>query len=60
MHFPSQKHLYAGDIPVARGTTIFATGKAQITVVSYFNTIDQIKNEIMAAKWKVFEFSHQI
>ena len=60
MHFPSQKQLYAADIPVTRGTTIFATGKAPITVVSYFNTIDQIKNEIMAAKWKVFEFSHQI
>ena len=60
MHFPSQKNLYVADIPVTKGTTIFATGKAQITVVGYFNTTDQIKNEIMAEKWKVFEFSHQI
>ena len=45
---------YTEDIPVTRSTTIFETSKTQIKLVDYFNFTDQIENEIIAARWKIF------
>ncbi len=60
IHFPAPKTTYAKDIFLQKDTPIFATSKSPITYIGKYNAIDERENEMMAARWKVFTFSHQI
>ena len=60
IHFPAPKTSYAKDILLERDTPIFATSKAQIVYVGKYNSSDERETEMMAARWKVFQFTHQI
>jgi hypothetical protein len=60
VHLPTPKNIYARDIYIDRDTPIFATGKAEIKYIGKFNTTDDIENEIMSVRWKLFKFQHQI
>ena len=60
IHFPAPKTTYARDIYLEKDRPIFATSKSPITYVGKYNTLDERENEMMAAHWKVFTFTHQI
>ena len=60
VHLPSPKNHYSADICIDSDTPVFATGKSRITFVGKYNTTDAIENEMMAARWKVFDFFFQI
>lgn len=60
IHFPAPKTTYARDIYLQKDTPIFATSKSPITYIGKYNTFDERENEMMAARWKVFTFTHQI
>ena len=60
IHFPAPKTLYAKDILLKRDTPMFATSKSQIVYVGKYNSSDDRETEMMAARWKVFQFTRQI
>ena len=60
VHLPSPKNHYSCDICIDSDTPIVATGKSRITFVGKYNSTDDIENEMMAARWKVFDFFSQI
>ena len=60
VHLPSPKNHYAMDIAISGDTPIVATGKSRTTYEGRFNTADPVENEMMASRWKVFDFFHQI
>ena len=60
VHLPSPKNHYACDISITTDVPIFATGKACISYVGRFNSTDERENEMMAVRWKVFDFTHRI
>ena len=60
VHLPSPKNHYVRDICISTDVPIFATGKARITFVGKYNTNDERETEMMAARWKVLDFSYQI
>ena len=60
VHLPAPKNLYANDIAITSDIPIFATGKSRIKYIGRSNTTDEIENEMMDARWRVFEFHHQI
>ncbi len=60
IHFPAPKTSYARDIYLQRDTPIFATSKSPVTYTGKYNSSDERENEMMAARWKVFTFTHQI
>lgn len=59
VHFPAPKNIYAKDLCLSQDTPVVATSKARITFERN-GTSDEIENEMMEARWRVFEFSHQI
>ena len=59
VHFPAPKNLYTKDICLSQDTPVVATSKARITYERNGKS-DDIENEMMEARWRVFEFSHQI
>eukprot|EP00794_Sanderia_malayensis_P001981 gene1981-biopygen1803 len=60
LHFPAPKTTYAQDICLERDTPVFATSKETIKFIGKYNQPDEKETEMMAARWKVFNFSHQI
>ena len=60
VHLPAPKNHYATDIAISDDTPVVATGKSRITYQGRFNTADPIEDEMMAARWKVFDFFYQI
>ena len=60
VHLPTPKNMYARDICISRDTPIFAIGKAEIKYIGKFNTTDDIENEMMSVRWKLFKFQHRI
>ena len=60
VHLPSPKNHYASDIAIENDTPIVATSKERITFQGRFNSTDLGENEMMDARWKVFQFYHQI
>lgn len=60
IHFPAPKTTYAKDIYLEQDTPIFATSKAPVTYIGKYNCSDDRETEMMAARWKIFSFTHQI
>jgi len=60
VHLPAPKNLYANDICISSDVPVFATGKSPIRYIGRGQTGDVIENEMMDARWKVFEFHAQI
>lgn len=60
VHLPSPKNHYAKDICIEGDTPVVATGKSEIKYTGRYNVTDEVENEMMAVRWKLFKFSHQI
>ena len=60
VHLPSPKNHYSHDICIDSDTPIFATSKSRITYIGKYNATDEIENEMMAVRWRVFDFFYQI
>ena len=57
---PATKNQFSSDIVIEKDTPIFATSKSRIAYVGKFNASDERETELMAIRWKVIEFNHQI
>ena len=60
VHLPSPKNQYSSDICISTDTPIVATAKSRIEYQGKYNTTDSMEKDMMAARWKVFEFFNQI
>ena len=60
VHLPSPKSNYASDIIISNDALIFATDKSRIVFRGRGNSTASMEDDVMAARWIVFEFFHQI
>ena len=60
VHLASPENHYASDINISSDAPIFATGKSRIAFRGRGNSTASIEDDMMAARWIVFEFFHQI
>lgn len=61
VHLPAPKNNYSKDICISKDIPIFATSKSRIQFQGRGSQqTDPIENEMMDARWKVFEFFKQI
>ena len=60
VHLPSPKNHFVQDICITTDIPIFATGPKPVTYIDKFQNTDETENEMMAVRWRVFEFYHQI
>ena len=60
VHLPSSKNHHANDIRISQDTSIFVTGKSEITYLGRYNTTDKTENEMMSVRLKIFKFHQQI
>ena len=60
IHFPAPKTQYGKDICLEKDTPIFATSKYPIVHSGSYNACDDRETEMMAARWRLFEFHRQI
>ena len=60
VHLSAPNNHYAKDICIDSDTPIVGTGKSEITYLGRYNTTDSTENEMMAVRWKLFKFHHQI
>ena len=59
VHLPAPKTHYAKDIVFDEDTPIFCSGKQPLLFLKH-GIIDQTETEMMAVRWRVFKFTHQI
>ena len=59
VNFPAPKNEYARNITLVADTPIFATSSDTIKYVKY-NTVNDKETRMMASRWKVFHFFHEI
>ena len=59
VHFPAPKNHYSKDVCLLSDTPVMETCKSRV-VIEPNEKSDEIENEIMEPRWKVFEFTHQI
>ena len=57
---PAPKNIYSEDIVISTDVAIFVTRKTSIKHRGSSNAIEDRETEIMAARWKNYEFRHQI
>ena len=60
VHLPSPKNHYSSDITISSDVPIFATGKSRIVFRGRDNSTDSMEDDMMAARWILFGFFHQI
>ena len=60
VHLLSPKNHYASDITISSDAPIYATGKSRIVFRGRGNSTHSMQDDMMAARWIVFEFFHQI
>ena len=60
LHLAALITMYAKDILFDNDMLVFATGKDPVKYLGKYNTSDERDDEMMAVRWKIFEFSHQI
>lgn len=62
VHLSRPKNQFATDMVIERENTIpfFATSKSRIEFVGKFNVRDERETEMMASRWRLFEFTKQI
>ena len=56
---PAPKNIYSEDIMISTDVAIYATSKSPIKHRSSYNANDDRETEIMAARWRNYEFRHQ-
>ena len=56
---PAPKYIYSEDIVISTDVTIFGTSKSSIKHRGPYNASDDRETEMMAARWKNYEFRHQ-
>ena len=59
VHLPAPKTHFAKDIALTADTPIFCTGKRPLTYIKN-GVVDERETEMMAVRFKVFNFTHQI
>ena len=59
VHLPAPKSHYAKDIVFNRDTPIFSTGKHPLIFIKG-GVIDDKETQMMAVRWKIFQFNYQI
>ena len=57
---PSPKNHYAKDVCINIDIPVFAASKGPIEYVGKYYSVDSRENEMMAVRWKIFQFHHQI
>ncbi|CAB3996967.1 hypothetical protein DSY43_02735 [Paramuricea clavata] len=57
---PAPKNQFFSDVVIEKDTPIFATSKSRIAYAGKFHSSDERETEMMAIRWKVIEFKHQI
>ena len=57
---PAPKNIYSEDIVISTDVAIFVTRKTSIKHRGSSSAIEDRETEIMAARWKNYEFRHQI
>ena len=60
VHLPSPRNHHASDITISSDVPVFATGKSRIVFCGSGNSTDSLKDDMMAARWILFEFFHPI
>ena len=56
---PAPKNIYSEDIVISTDVAIFATSKSPIKHRRSYKASDDRETEMMAARWKNYEFHHQ-
>jgi hypothetical protein len=59
VHLPAPKTHYTEDIQFAKDTPIFCTSKRPLMFIKN-GVVDDRETEMMAVRWKVLYFNHQI
>ena len=59
VHFIAPKNHFSKDVCLTRDTPVFATSIARVQFEKSGKTND-VENDMMDARWKVFEFVHEI
>ena len=60
IHLPSPKNHYVKEMSISAGTPFVATSKCRIRYKGRYNNADALEDDMINARWKVFEFLHQI
>ena len=55
VHLESPKNYFASDKAISSDVPIFATGQSRIVFGGRGNSADSMKDDVMAARWIVFE-----
>ena len=59
VEFHALKNHYSKDVSLLSDTPVVAKAKSRV-VFKRNGKSDEVENEMMEARWKVFEFTHQI
>ena len=57
---PAPKNIYCEDICINTDVPIFATSKSEIRYKGIFGMGDEMEDNMMKARWKIFKFTHSI
>lgn len=62
VHIPRSKNQFCSDLEIHRDNTLpfFATSKSTIIFEGKYNQIDQREIDMMASRWKTFDFEYTI
>ena len=60
VNLPAPKNHFATDICIDTDVPIFATSKDVIRYGGSYNAKDKSEDDMMASRWKVFQFTHRI
>ena len=60
VHLPSPKNHYSKDVCIEKDTPIYATSISEIIYSGKYNQRNTMEDDMMAARWKIFRFRHQI
>ena len=59
LKLPAAKNIYSEDIVISADVATFATSKSSIKHRDPYNASDDRETEMMASRWKNYEFCHQ-
>ena len=60
VHLPAAKNHLVSDICIDKGTPVFAASEIVIKFIGKHNTTDEIQSDMMAIRWRVFNFTQRI
>ena len=60
VNLPAPKNHFAKDVCIDSDVPVFATLKETIKYRGPYNAEDSVENDMMASRWKVFNFTHSI